>query len=783
MTTAAKAHLRAWLGVALVACALALGALAAPQAAMAQSGAQSGAQSAARSGGVVRQILVVGNRRIEPATVISYLTLGVGDPIDDAALNESVRRLFETGLFSDVSIAADGGQLVVRVAENPTINRIAFEGNSALSDEALLPNISSRPRRAFTRSRAEADVQVLTELYRRAGRYGTTIEPVIIEQPDNRVDLVFEIDESAVTGVNAINFIGNEAFSDRRLRRVIDTTESGIFSFALTSDIYDPDRLELDKELLRRFYLSRGHADFTVLSAVAELAPDREGFFITFTISEGPVYSFGEQTVATTAPGLDPAEFEALIVGEPGDQYDADIVERNIQRMIFLAGQKGFAFVDVRPRAVRDPEGLTVGIVYELVEGARVYVERIDIEGNTRTLDRVIRRQFDIVEGDAFNSRDIEKARNKIRALGFFSKVEVATERGASDDRANIRVKVEEQSTGSLTFGLGFSTADGPVGEISVTERNFLGRGQFVRTRLVVAGERQVVDFTFREPAFLDRDLEAGFNIYLRKQDRKTESSFKETNIGFVPSVTFPVSEFGKLNLNYRISSDEIREVDDAASPLIKVDEGTALTSSVGYVYSYDVRNDPLEPTSGFIASFGQDFAGVGGDTQFVRTTASVRGYRSLFSEDVVGSMTLEGGNITTFGDDLRITDRFFLGGDDFRGFARDGIGPRDLKTDDALGGNNYVVLRSEVTFPLGLPESFGISGGVFADVGTLWGLDRVSAGGTTVDDSANLRASVGVSLFWDSGFGPLRINLATPIVDEDGDDTETFRLTAGTRF
>ena len=775
MMTARRPHLRAWLRLVLVACALSLGGLAAPQGALAQTRAQ--------PGGVVRQILVIGNRRIEPATVISYLALGVGDPISDAALNDSVRRLFDTGLFSDAAVAVDGGQLVVRVAENPTINRIAFEGNSALSDEALLPNISSRPRRAFTRSRAEADVQVLTELYRRAGRYGTTIEPVIIEQPDNRVDLVFEIDESAVTGINAISFVGNEVFSDRRLRKVIDTTESGIFSFALTSDIYDPDKLEFDKELLRRFYLSRGYADFTVLSAVAELAPDREGFFITFTVSEGPLYAFGDQSVVTSAPGLDPAEFEALIVGEPGDQYDADIVERNIQRMIFLAGQKGFAFVDVRPRAVRDPEALSVGIVYELVEGARVYVERIDIEGNTRTLDSVIRRQFDIVEGDAFNSRDVEKARNKIRALGFFSKVDVATERGASDDRANIRVKVEEQSTGSLTLGLGFSTQDGPVGEISVTERNFLGRGQFVRARLVVAGERQVVDLTFREPAFLDRDLEAGFNVYLRKQDRKSESSFKETNVGFVPSVAFPVSEFGRLSLNYRISSDEIREVDAAASPLIKVDEGTALTSAVGYLYSYDVRNDPLEPTSGFIASFGQDFAGLGGDSQYVRTKASVRGYRSLFSEDVVGSMTLEGGNITTFGDDLRITDRFFLGGDDFRGFARDGIGPRDRNTDDALGGNNYVVLRSEVTFPLGLPESFGITGGVFADVGTLWDLDRVSADGTTVDDGAKLRASAGVSLFWDSGFGPLRINLATPLVKEDGDDTEFFRLTAGTRF
>ncbi len=567
MIAALQTRPAGWLRCALIACALLCGAAIAPSGAV--------AQTAAQSGGFVRQILVIGNRRIEPATVVSYLTLGVGDPITDAALNDSVRRLFETGLFSDAAIAVDGGQLVVQVAENPTINRIAFEGNANLSDEALLSNISSRPRRAFTRSRAEADVQVLTELYRRAGRYGTTIEPVVIEQPDNRVDLVFEIDESAVTGVNAITFIGNEIFSDRRLRKVIDTSESGIFSFALTSDIYDPDKLEFDKELLRRFYLSRGYADFTVQSAVAELAPDREGFFITFTISEGPLYSFGEQSVVTNAPGLDPAEFEELIVGAPGDQYDADIIERNIQRMIFLAGQKGFAFVDVRPRAVRDAEALTIGIVYELVEGPRVYVERIDIEGNTRTLDRVIRRQFEVVEGDAFNSRDVEKARNNIRKLGFFSKVDVATERGASDDRANIKVTVEEQSTGSLTFGLGFSTSDGPVGEVSVTERNFLGRGQFLRARVVVAGQRQVLDFSFREPAFLDRDLEAGFNIYLRQQDRSDQSSFEETNIGFVPTMAFPVSEFGRLALTYRISSDEIRDVPLDASELIKVDEGT----------------------------------------------------------------------------------------------------------------------------------------------------------------------------------------------------------------
>jgi outer membrane protein insertion porin family len=752
--------------------------------------------ASAQTRGTVSDIVVTGNQRIEPATVISYLTLAVGDPITDAAVNDSVRRLFETGLFRDAAVTVDGGRLTVRVAENPTINRIAFEGNSALDDEQLLPNIASRPRRAFTRARAEADAAILVEIYRRTGRFAAEVEPAVIELPDNRVDLVFQIDEGSVTGVNAINFIGNEVFSDRRLRSVIETTETGLLGFLLTSDIYDPDRLEFDRELLRRFYLSRGFADFQVLSAVAELSPDRSGFFITFTVEEGPLFAFGEQSVTTTAVGLDPAAFEPLIEGAPGETYNADVVERNIDRMIFLAGQQGFAFVEVRPRAVRDPEALTIGIVYELVEGPRVFVERIDIEGNTRTLDRVIRRQFDIVEGDAFNSRAVEQARTRIRGLGFFNRVDVATERGGAEDRANIRVSVDERPTGSLTFGLGFSSAEGPLGEISLTERNFLGRGQFVRARTLVAGDQQVLDLTFREPALLDRDLQAGFQAYYRQEDRTDQSSFEETNIGFTPEFEFPVSEYGRLSLNYLISGDEIRDVRPDASRFIQRDEGSAITSSVGYAYTYDRRNDPLEPTQGYLLRFGQDIAGLGGDAQYVRSTARARGYTSFLDEDVIVSLDVEGGHIASIGEDLRITDRFQLGGDRFRGFERGGIGPRDFDSPrrDALGGEIFAVARTDVSFPIGLPEDFGIYGGVFGDVGTIFQLeDPVLVGESfttpgasqtfTIDDEAKLRASVGVSIFWDSGFGPLRINFALPVIEEDGDETEIFRLTAGTRF
>jgi outer membrane protein insertion porin family len=731
----------------------------------------------------VSEITVQGNRRIEPETVISFLTVEPGGPITAEALNDSVRSLFDSGLFRDASITVEGNRLVVTVDENPTINRVAFEGNSVIGDEVLEPNVTSRPRRAFTRARAEADAQVLTEIYQRTGRFGATVEPVIIELPDNRVDLVFEIEEGSVTRINSITFVGNEVFSNRRLRRVIETSESNFFSPILTSDIYDPDRLELDQELLREFYRARGYADFTVLSAVAELSPDRRGFFITFTVDEGEQYTFGPQSVVSRTAGLDAAEFEELVLTVEGETYNADLVEDTIDRLIFLAGQKGFAFVRVEPRPIRDVENRTIGIVYELVEGPQVFVERIEIEGNTRTLDRVIRRQFDIVEGDAFNSRAVQQARRDIRGLGFFSNVEVETQRGSAEDQAEILVSVEEQPTGSLTFGAGFSTGEGILGEVSVSERNFLGRGQFVRARAVVSQRQQVADLTFREPAFLDRNLGVGFNAFYRLEDRDDESSFEETNFGFVPSVSFPVSESGSLSLRYNISSDEIREVRDTASPLIAADEGTAITSSVGYTYTFDRRDDPLEPTTGYLFRISQDFAGLGGDAQYVSTTALVGGFTSFLNEDVIVSSELEGGVIQGLDYDLRITDRFFLGGDSFRGFRRGGIGPRDLNTDDALGGNVYAVLRNQVSFPLGLPDELGIAGGLFADVGTLFRLDRTNAGGTEIDDDPKLRASVGASIFWDSAFGPLRVNFAVPVVEEEGDEDEIFRLTAGTRF
>ncbi len=775
-------------GAAVVCLRASLAALALLMIAPTGASAQLATQQAAR-GQLVTEVVVIGNRRIEAATVESYLALRVGDPMTEAGLNRSVRQLFDTGLFRDAAVAPDGGRLLVQVVENPSINRINFEGNDLIGDEQLLGIITSRPRRPYTRSGAESDAQELTEAYRRTGRYGAVVEPVIIEQADNRVDLVFEIVEGNITEVYSINFVGNEIYSDRRLRNVIDTTESGIFSPFVNTDVYDPDRLEFDKQLLRQYYLNNGYPDFSVLSAVAELAPDREGFYITFSVEEGELYTFGDLDITVNTEGMDVEDYRPILPNLTGDTYNASIVEDVIDDITFRAGQDGFAFTNIRPLARRNEEERVIDIVFDLAEGPRVYVERIDIEGNDRTIDRVIRRQFDIVEGDAFNAREIEKARRRIRGLGYFSNVEVRTERGDSEDRARVKVEVAEQPTGSLSFGVGFSSASGPVGEVSVSERNLLGRGQFLRARVQVAGDSRVFDLTFREPAFLDRDLSAGFNIFYRDEDLEDESDFQLTSIGLEPSIGFPVSENGRMRLFYEISDTDIRDIDpDTASPLIQLDEGSQTTSAIGAQYTLDLRNDPIEPTGGYLVTLSGTAAGFGGGARYGQAIASAKTWTSFFDSDVVASIEAEAGGILAFDNDIRVTDRFFLGGDTFRGFAFGGLGPRDIGSDDSLGGNYYAVLRSDISFPLGLPEELGFFGGLFADVGTVWQLDRTSATGAngnsvTVNDSARLRASVGASIFWDSSFGPLRLNFAIPLKKEQGDDTEFFRFTVGTRF
>jgi outer membrane protein insertion porin family len=743
----------------------------------------------AQATAVFSRIDVAGTQRVDPETVRVFAGIEPGVPVTPEDINLAVRRLFASGLFETVNVVPEAGRLVITVTENPIINRIAFEGNRAIDDEALAALIELRPRLAYTVAAAEADAQRIIDAYRQTGRFTAAVTPVIIRQPENRVDLVFEIREGRRTPVQRITFVGNRVFSDTRLRRAIETGQANLFTAIFGGQTYDADRLRLDQELLRQFYLERGYIDFRVLSATAELSPERDAFFVTFTVSEGERYDFGTASVVSMIPGLAAADFQQFLAPlRPGSVYNAREVERVIERMAFEAGQQGFAFVEIVPRIERDDANRRVNITFELQEGERVFIERIDIVGNTRTLDRVIRRQFRVVEGDPFNTREIRAAEDRIRGLGFFERVAVQVREGSTPTSAIVRVEVEEAPTGNLSLGGAFSTNEGFAAQIGITERNFLGRGQSLSAAFSGSRQFQSLEFGFTEPALLDRDLLAGFTIYRRQRDFR-EQAFATRNTGFEPRLGFPISENGRLTLRYRLSEDEIRDVADDTSPIIAREAGAELTSAFGFTYAFDRRNSVVDPTAGFILSLTQEFAGLGGDTRFSKTQASARAYTSLFDEDIVISATLEGGALFWDGNS-RITERFITGGDNFRGFARNGIGPRDRgivdgqQIDEPLGGNYFAVARLDATFPIGLPEEYGIFGGVFADAGSVWGLDDTAgAGGEEVDDSFHLRASVGVSLIFETRFAPLRFNFARPLRTRPGDVDETFRFTIQTRF
>jgi outer membrane protein insertion porin family len=770
----------------------------------------------------VDRIEIQGAQRIEDETIRSYLRIAEGDVVTRAAVNGALKRLFATGLFRDVRITPRGSEdarggrtLLVVVVENPVINAISFEGNRRIDDEILQAQIRSRLRGAFTRARAEADAQTILDAYRAAGRYSATVEPKIIKRDRNRIDLVFEISEGDEVGVSAINFVGNTAYSDRRLRGAIMTSESGWWKLFASADNYDPDRLEFDKQLLRRFYFARGFADFEVLSAVAELGPERDGFFITFTVNEGEQYENGEVQLLSNVIGVDPETYTHLIETDRGDTYDADLVERSIRSVLNAATEDGVNFINVRPEAkkrVGEDGTPLIDIIYRIIDAPKVYVDRIEITGNSRTLDKVVRREFEFAEGDAFNAYWLQRSRDNIRSLGFFSEVDVKTRRGAGDDRVIVDTTVVEQSTGDISFGIGFSTAESFGGDISLTERNFLGRGQFVRASASLTADRQYFDFRFTEPYFLDRNLRVGFNIFHAEVDNQDSSSFDSRRTGFKPRVGFSIDENSKIDFSYLIENSTIRGVPTTASPLIQTDAESRLVSAVGYDYQLDFRDSKNQPTEGFVLRLGQDFAGLGGDALYVKTEGSVKGYQSFFREELIASLEIAGGGLFGFGsDEIKVNDRFFLGGNSFRGFESSGIGPRDTNRisldtngdnrgdrnqniDDALGGNYYAISRADLSFPLGLPEEYGIHGGLFMDAGAVWGLDDNSysafnqadptaAQRFSVDDDIKIRAAAGASIFWRSPFGPIRFNFAKPILKEDNDRDEFFRFTAGTRF
>ncbi len=728
----------------------------------------------------IAQIRIDGIQRIEADTVRSYLVVKPGDPFGADLIDRSLKALFATGLFADVVLAREADALVVRVKENPIVNRVAFEGNKRLELATLETEVQLKPRQVYTRTKVQNDLKRLQEVYRRNGRFAATIEPKLIELPQNRVDVVFEIDEGARTGIGRIVFVGNRRFSDGALRGVIQTAESRWYRFLSSDDNYDPDRVTYDREQLRRHYLKNGYADFRVLSAVAELSPDKDAFFLTFTLEEGERYKFGELTVTSSIPNLDPAQLNRHVTVEPGDWYDADKVEDIVTKLTDELGNLGYAFVEIEPVPKRDRDGKIMGIAFEIREGPKVYVERIDVSGNVRTLDKVIRREFRLLEGDAFNTAKLRRSQQRIRNLAFFKKAEVTNIPGSAPDQTIIQVNVEEQSTGELSVGGGYSTADGVVGTISVKERNLLGAGYEANAAVTYGASRQQYDIGITDPYFLDMPLAAGFGVYRTERIQTTDTGYDYRTTGARPRIGYQLTERLRQSIYYQYQVEDIFNISSTASRFIREQAGRRSTSSIGQDLFYDRLDSRIDPTDGYFVGGGTDFAGLGGDSRYFRLRGRAGVYFPV-APDYVFSFRGEAGQIIGVGQNVRIGDRYFPGSDNFRGFRFGGAGPRDVASNDALGGNTYYVLTPELAIPLGLPKELGISGRIFSDIGSSFGLDGVS--GPDIRDTASIRAAAGVGITWKSPFGPIRIDFSRPYMKEKFDRSEFLRFSFGTRF
>lgn len=728
----------------------------------------------------IERIEVRGAERIEPQTIISYLDLRVGDQLTQTNLDHALKSLFSTGLFADVTLAQRGNNLLVEVIENPVINQVVFEGNSKIEDPELLAEIQLRPRQVFTRTKVQSDVTRLYQVYRRNGRFSVKIEPKVIQLDQNRVDLVFEVEEGEVTKVSSIRFVGNKRFTDDQLRGEITTKQKAWYRFISSDDRYDPDRISFDQEMLRRFYLSEGYADFRILSAVAELSNNRDNFFITFTVEEGQRYKLGEVLIDSQLKYFDASQLDSEVDVKTGDWYDADLVQGIVDRLTDKLGDLQYAFVSVRPDIKRNREERTIDLTFQIKETPRVFVERIDVNGNVRTLDKVVRREMLLVEGDPFNRSKLARSEQGIRNLDFFETVDVQVKPGSAPDKSVVNIDVSEKSTGEVSVGAGFSTVDGPLADFSIRERNLLGTGQNLALGAVVAGVRSQIDLSFTEPRFLNRDLSTGFNLFRTTRNLQNESSFDQRRTGAGFQIGYPLSDRWRQTLRYRAERNEISDIQGDASRFITDQEGSRDTSAISQRISYNNLDSNLFPTDGWTYWLDTELTGLGGDSQYISGRTGMSFFYP-FAKNVVFNVLGEAGAIQGYGDvDVVINERYFLGGNTFRGFERAGLGPRDQDTNDALGGNIFYRGTVETSFPFGMPEELGILGHLFTDFGTLTGIDQ---SGSEIADDSSIRATAGLGVSWRSPFGPVRVDFGIPFMKEDYDQQELVRFDFGTRF
>ncbi|GAB4290475.1 MAG: outer membrane protein assembly factor BamA [Roseovarius sp.] len=761
-----RAGLAGILARSLIVMAMLVAALAAPRDAAAQSYR-------------FTSVAVEGNQRVDPGTVLSYAGIARGQTVGAGDLDQAYQRLVASGLFETVAIVPQGSRLLIRVTEFPTISRIAFEGNRKIKDEDLEKIVESRSRQVYSPSRAERDAAAIAEAYVQNGRVAARVTPKIIRRSENRVDLVFEIFEGKGIEIQRISFVGNKVYSDRRLRRVVGSKQAGLLRAIINRDTFIEDRLAFDRQLLTDFYQSRGYVDFRVTGTNAELARERDAYFVTFNVEEGQQFRFGAITVDSELPNVDPDLYRSVLKIKPGMVYSPTLVEDAIEQMETLGVHQGVDFLRVEPRITRNDRELTLDVTFALVRGPRVFVERIDIEGNTTTLDRVIRRQFKTVEGDPFNPREIRQAAERIKALNYFKDVTVNAREGSRPDQVVVDVQVEETTTGTLSFGGSFSSDAGLGISVGLKERNFLGRGQTLALNLALSGQQANYSINFIEPAFLGRDVAFSFSSSYIETD-SDNVLFKTEYANFRPGLTFPVTELSRMTLYYSATYTDQGSY-FGASPTLAAESalGGQIASAVGYRFAYDSRDGGLNPNAGVLIDTGIEVAGLGGDQEYVKSNLRVMGETKVMHEEVTLRASLEAGAIDFFGSKKsRAVDRFTQ--KVIRGFEPYGMGP--VQAGEHLGGNLFAALKFEAEFPLGLPEEFGVSGGVFYDIGSIWGVDTIVPPAPT---SVNFepRHVIGFSLFWESPFGPIRMDFSKALKKEPLDIERNFDFSVRTDF
>ena len=724
-------------------------------------------------------VAIEGNQRIEPATILTYAGIARGQTVSAGELDAAYQRVIETGLFETVEIDPQGNRLVIRVTEYPTINQIAFEGNRKIKDEDLSGIVESRSRQVFNPARAERDAAAISDAYVQNGRVAARVTPRIIRRSENRVDLVFEIFEGKGIEIERVSFVGNKAYSDRRLRRVVQSKQAGLLRAIISRDTFIADRLAFDKQVLTDFYQSRGYVDFRVTGTSAELTRERDAYFITFNVQEGQQFEFGEITTVSEITGVDPRPYQDALRIKPGKVYSPTLVEDSITRMERLGVKQGVEFLRVEPRITRNDRDLTLDVEFQLARGPRVFVERIDIEGNTTTLDRVIRRQFDSVEGDPFNPRAIRQAAERIRALDYFKSVDVNAREGSRPDQVVVDVEVEEKTTGSLSFGVSFSSDTGVGLSVGLKERNFLGRGQTVGASLAFSDDRANYSLNFVEPAFLARDVAFSFQSSFI-QTTGFNSNYDSAVGTLRPGLTFPLDDVTKLTLYYSARYSDMDDFDGTSPTLdFETSLGGQFASALGYRYVMDTRNAGLNRDAGILLDTGIEVAGLGGDQEYVKSSLRLLGETTVLRGDLKLRGILEGGAIEDIGSGrLRAVDRFTH--KVMRGFETNGMGP--FQSGDHLGGTAYAVAKFEAEFPIGLPDEFGITGGAFYDIGAIWGVDGVEPPAVQSSDFEP-RQVIGLSVFWESPFGPIRVDFSHALQKEPDDVERNFDFSVRSDF